>query len=204
MGTIPQTDRLSAVLFSKTRREILGLVYSHPDEAFYLRQLVRACGGGVGAVQRELRELSKVGILRRTSRGNQVYFQANPQCPIYAELRGLIIKTAGVGDVLRTALAPLADRIRFAFVHGSLAEGREDRQSDVDLVVVGEATFSEIIEAVGPVQDVVCREINPVVYPSEEFHSKIAAGHHFLTSVIKKRKLLLIGDQDELEGLAPQ
>lgn len=204
MGTIPQTDLLSAVLFSKTRRAILGLLYGHPDEAFYLRQLVRACGGGVGAVQRELRQLAEVGIVRRTTRGNQVYFQANPRCPVYEELRGLITKTAGVGDVLRAALAPLADRIEIAFVHGSVAEGREDRQSDIDLVVVGEATFSDIVEAVGPVQDVVRREINPAVYSSEEFRSKVAAGHHFLTSVIKKRKLLLIGDQRELEGLASQ
>ncbi len=204
MGTIPHTDRLSATLFSKTRRAILGLLYGHPDEEFYLRQLVRACGGGVGAVQRELRQLAEVGIVRRTTRGNQVYFQANPQCPVYEELRGLITKTVGVGDVLRAALAALADRIEIAFVHGSVAEGREDRQSDVDLVVVGEVTFSEIVEVVGPVQDVVRREINPVVYPSEEFRSKLAAGHHFLTSVIKKRKLLLIGDQRELEGLASQ
>ncbi len=204
MGTTPQTDRLSAVLFSKTRRAILGLLYGHPDEAFYLRQLVRACGCGVGAVQRELRQLAEVGIVRRTTQGNQVYFQANPQCPVYEELRGLITKTAGVGDVLRAALAPLADRIKIAFVHGSVAEGREDRQSDVDLVVVGEVTFSEVVEAVGPVQDVVRREFNPAVYPSEEFRSKVAAGHHFLTSVIKKRKLLLIGDQRELEGLASQ
>jgi len=204
MGTIPQTDRLSAALFSKTRRAILGLLYGHPDEAFYVRQLVRACGGGVGAVQRELRQLAEVGIVRRTTQGNQVYFQADPQCPVYEELRGLITKTAGVGDALRAALAPLADRIKIAFVHGSVAEGREDRQSDVDLVVVGDATFAEVVEAVGPAQDAARREVNPAVYSSEEFRAKVAAGHHFLTRVIRKRKLLLIGDQRELEGLASQ
>ena len=88
---------------------MLGLLYGHPDQDFYLRQIVRAVAGGHGAVQRELKQLSDAEIVRRFLRGSQVYFQANAECPIFQELKAIIVKTVGVADVLRTALAPLGE-----------------------------------------------------------------------------------------------
>ena len=115
MSAINITDNLSATLFGKTRRAVLALLYSHADESFYLRQIARTADVGMGAVQREVKKLSKAGIIRRTVRGRHVYYQANPECPIYAELKSLVIKTVGVGDVLRAALVPITDRITVAF-----------------------------------------------------------------------------------------
>jgi predicted transcriptional regulator len=110
MGTRLPNNPIGSVLFSKNRRAVLTLLFGHPDQPYYLRQMVRACGGGVGAVQRELGQLAAAGIIRRTVRGHQVYFQADEACPIFEELKGVVVKTAGVADVLRVALAPLADR----------------------------------------------------------------------------------------------
>jgi len=106
MSTIFNTDSLSATLFGKTRRAVLALLYSHVEEPFYLRQIARTAGVGLGAVQRELKKLSESGIIRRTVRGRQVYYQANPECPVYPELKGLVVKTVGVGDVLRASFSP--------------------------------------------------------------------------------------------------
>lgn len=197
-----QYHYVSTTLFGKTRRAVLSLLFTHTDEAFYLRQIVRAIGAGLGAVQRELKRLTEAGIIRRTVRGRQVYYQANPDCPLFAELRGLVIKTAGVGDVLRAALAPLADRIHLALIYGSLARGEERRSSDIDVLVVGEVTFGEVVAILAPAQETLGREINPNVYPSAEFRSKLAAGHHFLRTVIGGPKLFLIGDEYELARLA--
>ena len=141
IGTQGQIGGLAEALFSKNRRAVLSLLYGHADEAFYLRQIVRASGGGVGAIQRELRQLVESGIIRRSTHGKQVYFQASTECPVFAELKSLLMKTAGLTDVLRTALAPLADHIDVAFVHGSIARGNERQGSDVDMMVVGDATF---------------------------------------------------------------
>ena len=105
MSTVNSIDRLSTTLFGKTRRAVLALLYSHSDESFYLRQIVRTAGVGLGAVQRELKKLSEAGIIRRKARGRQVYYQANPECPVYAELKNLVVKTVGVGDVLRAAIS---------------------------------------------------------------------------------------------------
>ncbi|MGO8751697.1 MAG: nucleotidyltransferase domain-containing protein [Thermoguttaceae bacterium] len=174
----------------------------HADEAFYLRQIVRASGGGVGAIQRELRQLVECGIVCRTARGKEVYFQANPQCPIFAELRGLLIKTVGLADVLRTALAPLANQIEVAMVFGSMAEGKERPESDIDVLVVGRVSFADVVAAIGPAQEQIGREVNPCVYLPDEFRAKLAARHHFLSSVVAGRKVFLIGDEHGLEGLA--
>jgi len=202
MSTFPDTDHLSRTLFSKTRRAVLSLLYSHVDDAFYVRQIVRAADVGLGAVQRELKQLSDAGIIRRTVRGHQVYYQANPQCPVFEELKKLVVKTVGVGAALQAALAPLRDRINVAFIYGSIARSEEQRQSDVDVLVVGKITFAEIVSSFSQAQKAIGREINPTVYPPAEFRSKVAAGHHFLNTVLREPMLFLVGDRRELARLA--
>jgi predicted nucleotidyltransferase len=202
MSTLPETDSLSRTLFSKTRRAVLSLLYSHVDDAFYLRQIVRAAGVGLGAVQRELKQLSDAGIIQRVVRGHQVYYQANPRCPVFGELKTLVVKTVGVGAVLQAALATLADNIDVAFVYGSFASNEERRDSDVDVLVVGKVTFAEIVSSLRDAQETIGREINPTVYPPAEFRSKLAAGHHFLNTVLRGPMLFLIGDKRELARLA--
>lgn len=204
MGTPSEPNRLSETLFSRNRRAILGLLYGHTDQEYHLRRIVRAAGGGHGAVQRELKQLSDAGILRRVVRGSQVFFQANEDCPIFAELKALVVKTVGAADVLRAALAPLGDQIQIAFVFGSMAETRQKSASDVDVLAVGDVGFREIVAALADAQAQLEREVNPTVYSSEEFLAKLSAGHHFLASVMKKEKIFLIGDQRELEKLVEQ
>ena len=129
-------DTIAEALFGKASRAILSLLFTRTDEQLYLRQIVRSCGTGHGATQRALKSLSDAGIITRRPQGRQVYFQANAACPVFKELKGIIVKTVGVADVLRAALAPLAEHIRVAFVYGSFAAGREKRGSDVDVMVV--------------------------------------------------------------------
>lgn len=198
------TDPLAAVLFSKNRQAVLRLLYGHPDEEFYLREIVRAAGGGMGAIQRELRELSAAGILRRVAHGRQVYFQANHDCPVFEELRGMVLKTAGAAAVLRGALGPLGEAVQLAFVFGSVAAGNERQASDLDLFVVGTASFADVVGALSTAQAQLRREINPAVYPPGEFRSKLAAGHHFLRTVLAGAKAFVIGGKHELANLADQ
>jgi uncharacterized protein len=204
MSTDGRIGLLSGVLFSKSRREVLGLLYGHPDQEYYLRQIVRAAGAGHGAVQRELKQLSDAGIIRRLRRGNQVYFVANAECPIYQELTAIVVKTAGVADILKSALAPLGDRIRIAFVYGSIARVRQSATSDVDVLVIGEVGFGEIVGTLAEAQVRLGREINPAVYGADEFRAKISARHHFLVSVLEREKVFLIGDDRELERLVTE
>ena len=189
-------------LFGKTRQALLSLLYSRADEAHLQESLIQLAALGRGTVQRELEFLTRAGVVRRTVRGRQVYFQANPESPIYAELRGLVVKTGGVADTLRAALSLLAERIYVAFIYGSVAKGEERRASDVDVMVIGQVSFAEISEALGEAQKTIGREVNPSVYAPADFRAKLIAKHHFLRSVMKGGKIFLIGDERELARLA--
>jgi predicted nucleotidyltransferase len=191
----------ATVLFGRTRRRLLGWLLGHPDEAYYLRQIVRQTGTAVGAVQRELQLLTAAGLVRRTVQGRQVYFQANRDAPIFPELRGLFAKTAGLVDILREGLASLGGRVHVAFVFGSAARGEVRSTSDVDLFVIGEATFEAVVHALASVQERLGRDVNPTVYPPVEFRAKVAARHHFVTRVLREPRLFVVGGDHELGGL---
>ena len=201
MVTTQHADTLASVLFGKTRRAVLSLLFGHTDESFYLRQIARRADVGMGALQREVKLLSGAGIISRAVQGKQVYYRANPDCPVFEELKGLVVKTFGVSDVLRDALSELAHRIIVAFIFGSLIRGDEGIGSDVDVMVVGDVTFAAVASALGPTQETLNREVNPTVYAQAEFREKLATGHHFLTSVFDEEKIFLIGDANELERL---
>ena len=194
----------SNVLFGQTRRRVLGLLFGHPERTFYLRQIVRQTGSAQGAVQQELATLTRAGLLRRTVQGRQVHFQANRDATIFPELQALVLKTAGLVEVLREALAPLGDQIRVAFVFGSAARGELRGDSDIDLFVIGAVAFDLVAPALIPPEERLGRDVNPTVYPPDEFRAKVRDGHHFVTRVLREPRLYVIGDSNELEGLGAE
>ena len=196
-----RTNDVSSVLFGRARRLILGWLLGHPDESFYLRQIARQTGLPLGSVQWELDELLRAGLVTRTVQGRQVYFQADSRSPVFPELQSLFVKTAGIGDVLRDALRPLRDRIVVALLYGSAARNELRNDSDIDLLVVGDLSFADVVGAVSAAQRVLGREVNPTVYPPEEFAAKLRSGHHFVTAVLAAPHVLVIGEADDLERL---
>src|SRR6266404_6855260 len=190
---------LPDVLFGKGRGAILALLYGHPDQSFYYRQITRQLNGvSAGALQRELETLSRLRLIDRSRVGKQVFYRANRNHPVFPELRALIAKTVGAIQVLRSALAPLADRISLAFIYGSMARQDEKAESDVDLLIVGKVTLEDVLTHLGDVEPSLGRAVNPTVYPVAEFKTKLASGNHFLNSVVRGEKVFLIGDEDEL------
>jgi uncharacterized protein len=199
MGT--NSKSLGDLLFGQTRGRVLALLYGMPDQTFFVRQIAREIGTSVGSVQRELETLSEVGLLNRTTIGRQVFYQANSHHPAFADVRSLIAKTSGIFHQLRSALASLASQIVFALVYGSIARGDEDAGSDVDLMIVGNVTLDDVLAQLTSVENAIRRPINPTVYSLKEFKAKIKDGNHFLTSVLHGKKMLLIGDEDELRKM---
>jgi len=204
MGTSLPPALAGRVLFGQTRRDVLALLLGRPDERFYFREILRATGGGSGAVQRELKQLVEAGLVERRSEGRQVYFSANRSAAIFPELQAIIQKTAGAADVLRAALAPLLrkERIAVAFVYGSVALGSQTAASDVDLLILGDITLADVIPAVRTAEGRLGREVNPSVYPVKEFRKKLKAGAPFLKRILAGAKVFIAGDERELERLA--
>ncbi len=190
-------------LFGQTRQRILALLFGHPGERFYQRRIIKAAGLGSGTVQRDLKRLSRSGVLTRSVEGRQVYFQANRHCPVFAELHGIVRKTFGVAQALKEALASIADRICVAFIFGSVATGTETPMSDVDVLIVGDnLSLSDVVSAIADAQRELGREVNPSLYPTREFCRKLAEGQHFISNVVAGQKIFLIGDERELKRLA--
>jgi uncharacterized protein len=197
-------DGVAEALFGRTRRSVLGLIFGRPDESFYLREIVRLTGAGTGAIQRELSQLTAAGLIRRELRGRQVYFTANPEAPVFPELRSLVAKTAGVVGLLRGALRSLVEKkmLIIAFIYGSVAAGKQGPKSDVDLMIIGELSLSTLLPILRKTQEELGREINPTIYRPREFRSKVREDAHFLRRVLARPKLMVIGTPDDLARLA--
>ena len=201
MGTVQRKNNLGTTLFGKARRGILSLLYGHADEEYYLRQIARATGIGIGPVQRELKLLADSGIIQRRVQGRQVYYQANQKSPIYNELHGLILKTVGVADIIKKALEPRIADIKLALIFGSVAKRTENRFSDMDLLVVGNITFGEVVDLLSPAEGTLNRELNPVVYTLAEFNRRLSENHYFISDILSGDKIFVLGDENELQSL---
>lgn len=190
---------LSELLFpNRYRRAVLSMLLMNPERRVHLRELARLTGASPGTLKKELDALTEAGLLNVQRVGNQTHFSANAQHPVYPELSGLIRKTTGLHDVLARALEPLADGVVAAFVFGSVASGTEAAHSDVDLMVIGTASFGEVVNAVYEAQAAVGREVNPKVMKREEWQAKRSAGQAFLNEVMHKPKLFILGTADDL------
>ena len=191
---------LASVLLPEYRRRVLGLLLLHPEEALHGREIARRTGLSAGTVTRELLLLNKAGLLKRIKRGNQQAYSADTACPIFPEMVGILRKTSGMADVLAQALEGLAPNLQLAFVFGSMAQGRESAGSDIDLMLVGDLSFGQAVQALYDAQISLGREINPKVFTAEQFASMRTQGE-FAQDVLAKPKIYLIGDDHELEKL---
>ena len=189
-------------LLPKTRQGILAATLVQPEKSWYASELALRLGVPSSSLQRELHDLSEAGILRTHRQGRMVYYQANRDSPVFPDLRGLLLKTAGLVDVLAQALKPVAAKVATAFVYGSIAAGSEESDSDIDLMVVGQVAPEDLSLPLRRARESLGREINPTVYTSVEFDRKRAANDPFLKQVLDKPRLVVLGNKDELGKVA--
>jgi DNA-binding transcriptional ArsR family regulator len=189
-------------LMPKTRQGILAALLVQPDRTWYVSELARRMDVTPSTLQRELQALTRAGILKSHRQGRMAYVQANADSPIYTDLRGLLLKTAGLADVLADALRPLAGKVQVAFVYGSMASGTEESDSDIDLMLIGTMTPAELAVPLRKARDLLGREVNPTVYSSAEFREKRRAGNPFLTQVLDRPRLFVVSSSHELDAIA--
>ncbi|HEY3295367.1 MAG TPA: nucleotidyltransferase domain-containing protein [bacterium] len=204
MGSTIFYSQLSDALFTKTQQAVLGLLFTNPDTSYHFRGIVRKVGIGQGTIQRELQRLTEAGIILRELRDLQPVYRANKDCPIFTELRSLVAKTMGVSIALRDALKTFGDQIQVAFIFGSFARGGENVKSDVDVLIIGDISMRDLVGVLNSVQDSLNRELNPIVYPADEYRARLKGGNHFLTSLQSEAKIFLIGTSNELDRLGQE
>lgn len=190
---------LAGALFTPVQRRVLGLLFGQPERVFGSSEIIRQAGSGTGAAHRQLLRLEKVGLVRVTRIGNQKHYQANPDSPIFPELHGLVVKTVGLVEPLRAALAPLAKEIELAFVFGSVAKGTEKAGSDIDLLIVSDTlSYPDLYEALQRAEAVLSRPVQPTVFTRAEWKQRRGERDSFVRRIAEQPKYLVIGNEDAL------
>jgi len=193
-----RTSPVLDALLPKTKQHLLSAILLQPERSWYLSELARRLRVPPSSLQRELAQFVEAGIATKRHDGNRVYFQADRACPIFEELSQMVAKTAGLADIVRSALTPLKAKIDIALIYGSIAASEERSSSDVDLMVIGRANLAELAVVLRPLEEELGRSVNVSVYTTGEFVKKLNAKNHFLNSVLRTRLIFIFGKSDDL------
>jgi predicted nucleotidyltransferase len=189
-------ETLAMLFSSRGKAEIFRLLYGSENRELYLRELARKARMSASTVMQELHRLASFGMVVARKDGNRTYYSSNSAHPLYAEIRSLVRKTSFT-EILRNALG--TEGIGCAFVFGSMARGGETSESDVDVLIVGSITLREVAKRLSGVGLQLGREVNPVIFNPQEFSKRLRTREHFVSTVMKGEKLVLIGNLNEFE-----
>ncbi len=190
---------LAAALFTPVQQRVLGLLFGQPERRFQSAEIIRLAGSGTGAVHRQLQRLEAAGLVEVERVGNQKHYRARRDSPIFPELHGLVVKTVGVVEPLRSALAPLTRQIHAAFVYGSVAKGSDRAGSDLDLLVISdELTYPDVYSALQSAERIVARKVHPTVLSRAEWERKRSRRDSFAARITSQPRLFVIGSADDL------
>jgi DNA-binding transcriptional ArsR family regulator len=190
---------LASILSSKVRAEIFRHLFGLGRAEIHLRDLARRSGLSPATVRQDVRKLQGMDLVLSRRDGNRVYYKANYAHPLYTEIHGIVVKTSGLAEVLRRRLE--SEDIRVAFVFGSVAEGTERAESDVDLCVIGTASLKDLASRLAGIDDEIAREVNPFCLTPGEYNRRVKAKDHFLTNVFNSPKLFVRGTEHDLETM---
>ena len=190
---------LSDILSSRVRAEIFRLLFGLDGKELHLREIERQASLSLGTIRQDLQKLVKLDLVTTRRDGNRLYYRANTEHPLYQDIRKLVLKTAGLVEVFKSALD--REGVEVAFVFGSLASSREKAASDVDLMVIGVVGLRTLSSWLAEVSDQIGREINPHTMTVEEFRRRKEKGDHFLSNVLEFPKLFIIGNENDLAAM---
>jgi len=197
MGTNPsRSTSIEDALFTSTQQRVLGILFGHPERSFFASEIFAQAGTGRGTVQRELERLHESGLVTVRNIGNQKHFQANPNSPVFHEIRSIILKTSGLATPIAEALQPIRKRIDLALIYGSVARREATAGSDVDLLVVSDdLLLEELFRKLAVAERGTGRAIHPALYTREEFSSR-RKSNAFVRKVLAGPVIPIIGSVD--------
>ena len=195
----PPRKSLVDALFPKVRQDIFAATFMQPDRWWYLSNLARQTSRTPSSLQRELKDLVETGIFKSRVEGNRIYYQPSKNCPIYLELKAITTKTVGLVDCLQGVFQGLESAVDWAFVYGSMARGEERSNSDLDLMVIGSISLRDLTIGLRSLRQHLQRDINPSVFPLEEFKKRVHEKDPFLINLLDSPKLYILGEHGELD-----
>jgi len=192
-------NTLSTLLSSRTRAEIFRLLFGGLAEELHVREIQRRSGLNDSTIRQELKKLTDLNLISGRKDSNRIYYSANKENPLYRDIQSLVIKTSGLVDVLKASLKD--ERIKIAFVFGSIPKGEVKAGSDVDLMVIGEIGLRGLSSLLSGVSEKIGREVNPFALSRTEFRNRVKDKEHFLSSVLRSPKVFVIGNENDLSAM---
>jgi predicted nucleotidyltransferase len=190
---------LADALFTRGQQRVLGILFSQPDRSFPATELIALAEVGTGAVHRELTRLVEGGLVTVTPAGRQRRYQANRESSIFSEIHSIVLKTVGLAEPLKRALAGLTGRIKVAFVYGSVAKGTDSVASDIDLMIVADdVSYAEVYGALQEAEAIIGRSVNPSLLTVSEWGERRTEKSHFVEKVAAQPKVFILGSEDDL------
>jgi predicted nucleotidyltransferase len=176
---------------------LLALFFTNPGKKYYLRELGRLFGYSVGNIRRELLKFQNDQLLKAQRTGNLVYYSIDPDHPLFEELKSIVSKTIGLEGSIRNSLSQIRN-IQFAFIYGSFASKSEKETSDIDVMIIGDPDISLLNEKTRELEQRLKREISLSIYSREEYETKKKEKGGFILDLLKRPKIMLIGDENDL------
>jgi len=174
---------------SESRRKLLGYFFTHVDESFYVREIAAFIKEDPGNISRDLRKLEGEGLFNSKTRGRTKYYSLNKGYSLFEEYKKIVFKTTGVGAALKDFLVGIAG-IEKAYLYGSFAKNNENKNSDIDLIIIGKVPDDFASKVRGLERDL-GREINFSSYAKEEFEKEKAKKGSFLYLVFKNKVITI-------------
>ena len=192
---------LKDAVFTDSQAKVYLWIYGQPERSYHLSELRRLTGLGSASLQREINRLVVAGLANSTLKGNQRQISANLQSPLFKELSDLTRKVMGAAALITEALRPIAQKIEVAFLYGSVAKQSDTAESDVDLMLVGsDLTLSKVLEQLLPVEEILCRKVNPTCYTVGEFKKRLSDTDSFVSKVLSQPIIQLFGNMDDFRS----
>ena len=192
---------LKDAVFTDSQAKVYLWIYGQPERSYHLSELRRLTGLGSASLQREINRLVVAGLANSALKGNQRQISANRQSPLFKELSDLTRKVMGAAALLTEALLPIERKIEIAFLYGSVAKQSDNAESDIDIVIVGsDLTLSELLDQLLPVEEMLCRKVNPTCYTVGEFKKRFSDTDSFVNKVLSQPIIQLFGNMDDFRS----
>lgn len=184
---------LEDIITSEVRIRIIIELFSETQKSLYVRELTRRVGTEINAVRRELKRLSKAGVIKKEKRGNRLYYLLKKDYPFYYELMSMVSKEVGVGRAILENQLKLG-KIKLALLSSEFMEGREAEKNELDLLIVGSVNLDLLSDLISQASVKIGRDINYTVIGEEEFEYLKSRRDVFLLTFLIQPTILLVGE----------
>jgi predicted nucleotidyltransferase len=162
--------------------KVLGYFFLNPESRHYINELADLLAADSGNLSRKLAELEKERILASARLGNQRYYFLNKSYPLLREVKKMFDADFGLPRLIEKKIGRLKG-LEHAYIYGSLAKGAMDKESDIDLLLVGSHSSLEAKRRLLPLRKEIGREISVVDMGQNEFKRAEAGNDPFIKNI---------------------